>query len=206
MRINRFSYLCLSVLDQVHKFFCLCFLIDLPAIVSSADSNLTAIICIKCPVCSHCIIFNRQFTDIRLYLIFVKSVETVFVCCEQIFYHFSVYCLCTVIEIIGNDHICKFIDQIAVFDQSCIILINGRLFIASIRFQINRCSSREKRLQNILVCHFCFQGSSLFFRNNNKLVSSLFKMGVRWCCHITLLHTLQSGNCSINFLIVIFYG
>lgn len=73
MGINRFSDLGFSVFYQFCKFFQLRFLIDLPAIIPSADSNLTTIICIKCSLCSNRIIFSRQFTDIYFYL-FLSSV------------------------------------------------------------------------------------------------------------------------------------
>ena len=141
MRIYRLSDLGFSILNQAKQFFCFCFLVYLPAIVTSADRNLTTIICIKCTPGSNGIIFCRQFTDIRFYLIFVKCVKTIFVCCQPVFNYFFIYCLCAVIKIIGNDYVCKFIYQLTVSDQSLIILVDCRFFVTAICFQIDRGSS-----------------------------------------------------------------
>ena len=178
MRIYRLSDLGFSILNQAKQFFCFCFLVDLPAIVTSADRNLTTIICIKCPFGSNGIIFCRQFTDIRFYLIFVKCVKTIFVCCQPVFNYFFIYCLCSVIKIIGNDYVCKFIYQFTVPDQSLIILVDCRFFVTAICFQIDRGSSCDKGIYDILAGFFCLQGISLFFRNNLKFIVFLFDMSI----------------------------
>ena len=206
MGINRFSDLGFSVFYQFCKFFQLRFLIDLPAIIPSADSNLTTIICIKCSLCSNRIIFSRQFTDICFYLFFVKCIKTVFICCEPVFDHISVYCLCAVVKIIGYHYIRKFVYQVTILRQSFITLINFRFFVASICFQINRCSTCDKSIYNILTCFFWFQCSSLLLRNNYKLIVFLFYMSIRRLCHILLLHTFQFGNGSLCLLLIIFNG
>ena len=86
--------------------------------------------------------------------VFVKCIKTVFICCEPVFDHISVYCLCAIVKIIGYHYIRKFVYQVTILRQSFITLINFRFFVASICFQINRRSSCDKSIYNILTLFF----------------------------------------------------
>ena len=150
---------------------------------------------------SYCIIFLCQFADIGRYLLFVQCVVAFFILFQPVPDHFFVHSFRSVIEIIGDHHICQLVDLLTVADQHFVILAYCRFFIAAFCFQIQGGLPCNKCLNDSLGSFFRVQCIAFFFRYDDKFIILLINM----CIHriLTCLHTFQATDSCLHFLFII---
>ena len=203
MGVLRLSYLGFAFFDQPCQCLYLCFLIDLPSIITALYCDFLSVIGMKDSAISNSIVLFAQTLHISSHLFFVQSIITFFVFLQPVFNRLSVYSLCAVIKIIGDHYICQLIDLLTVFHQHFIILINRRLLIAAAFFQIYSHFSGKHSIQDYLAGLFRIQGCSLYLWNNYKFIIFLCNICIRRLRTVLRLHTFQSGNCRFFLLFII---